>query len=668
MMKITSRLNLETALRISCAGVVVLFGSWTVLANAIVLTGNSFADLERWTPLALLAAAAILAYLVFDNTFERTEPFANAINSPEEGPSKNALVHLLIGAGLAAVFAFEKQYLLFWILSVLYLGGVYLQGWRGPAPQAHASSSHYLNHLTFALAVIIAVFAACLFNRPDADDSLYINMAVSVLDNPHSPIFATDTLQGIPGAYLLPTYRAHSYELLAALVTKTFHAGEPIKVLHLVFDPLFSLFSVLAAALCLQKLLPKWWGWACLVLTLEYLTLRGTHTMYGNFAYVRMFQGKSIFITAIIPLIVVYAADFFARPRAATWFLLLAAQICAVGFTANSLYAAPLAAGLTLVACWSPSLPAIRRLGLGLLASFYPVMIGLMIRAIVVKDGLLFENFQQFIPIDEATNLVLGNGVTLWLWLTALTCTWCLIRDIATRQWVLGFCLAFMLICMNPFLDEYWGTYVTAKYLTWRLFWAVPLPIFFSIFIIQGFANGTKWPPGRSHILGLVTLTLLVILVLGKPWIDPNPVDPAELRLGLKVPQPQYSVAKRLSEIAGAENLVVAPEDVSTWVPTFRGHAYPLVARFHYSEALLSVFAGEIDVKQVQERLVLSLYVNGSSENNQQAETLLQEWVAAKKLSAIAVLENFGQIHELSKILGHAGWVPEKYLGYLIFH
>ena len=662
------KFSFNLVLHALCAVIVVFFGCWTVLANGVVLSGGSFTDLRRSNFIVLIASLGILVYLSFDHVFESRRPFAGDTEGNEDHEVGNIWIYLLIGAGLAAIFAFGRQYLIFWTITIIYFGVVYWQVRHAPILQFREANNQGLNYPAFAVAIAIAVLAALFINRPDADDSLYINMAVSVLDNSSAPIYATDTLHGVPGAYILPTYWVHSYELLAALFTQIFNVGEPIKVLHFIFGPLFSVFSVFTAAVCLQRLLPKWWGWACLVLTIEYLVLRESHRMYGNFAFVRMFEGKSVFITAIIPLIVVYATDFFVRHRLSSWILLMLVQICAVGFTANSLYVAPITAGLTLAACWRPSFPATRKLGLGLLASIYPVMIGFIIRSIAIRDGLSFENFQQFIPIDAAANLVLGEGVTLWLWLVGLTSAWCLVKNQATRHWVLGFCLAFMLTCMNPFLDEHWGAYVTAKYLTWRLFWVIPLPIFLSIFITQGVVNGFRLPVSKNPTFIFVALALLITLTLGKPWIDPDPLVRSELRIGLKVPQPEYEVARRLSEIAGKENLVLAPENISTWVPTFRGHAYPLVARTHYTEALLVVFASRIDTQDIKERLALAAYVDGVSLDNRQSEVLLRHWLKVKKLSAIAVPLGFKQITELTRILDEGGFDKSEYLDYLIFH
>jgi hypothetical protein len=662
-----SRSRFDWLLGAVCAGVVVLYGCWTILANAVVLSGNSFTTLRASAWVVPIAALAILAYLAFDFARERPDAVLTDPDSDTEGgiSETRSLLLLMAGAAIAAVFAFGKQYILFWILAVLFLGISYWRSRFATGMRPRAASSSPWNYIAFGAAVAIVVAAAVWLNRPNPDETLGINMAVSVLDAPGSAIYANDGLHGIPGAYYLPTYWLQSFELLAALLARILNIAEPIGVFHLLLGPLFSLFSILAGALCLRRFLPAWWGWATLTLAGGLLILRGTYVTYGNFAYVRMFEGKSVFLTAIIPLIVAYAVDFHVRPRFGKWILLLLAQVCAIGFTANAIYAGPLAAGFALVACWRPTWPSTRSLFIGLLASAYTVAAGLIVRSVMLSNGLSLEDFQEFIPIDAAANLVLGQGATLWLWLFALTSAWCIVKDSATRHWILAFSLAFTLTCMNPFLDRYWGTYVTAKYLTWRLFWAIPLPILLSLLVTQGIARGLGQPSRQYLILMFVVTAISVPLALDKPWIEIGLVT--QVQGGLRVPHPDYEVAMRLNELAGSENPVLAPENISEWVPTFRGHAYPLVARIHYTEGILTVFAQQVDIQDVTSRLALASYVDGGTTDYEKSENLLRLWLAANKIAVVAIPIDFGRLPEITQILREGGFSRTKYFGYYIF-
>ena len=113
---------------------------------------------------------------------------------------------------------------------------------------------------------------------------------------------------------------------------------------------------------------------------------------------------------------------------------------------------------------------------------------------------------------------------------------------------------------------------------------------------------------------------------------------------------------------------MLAPEDVSAWMPTFRGHAYPLVVRAHYIQGMLAVFGDRVDREDLQARLILSAYVSGISTDQAGAEALLMLWLEQGRISVIAVPASFGRTHELEQIAGSAGLQSSEYLGYLIFY
>jgi hypothetical protein len=265
-------------------------------------------------------------------------------------------------------------------------------------------------------------------------------MSVSVMDAPNAPMLATDTLQNIPGGFDLPTYRIHSFELLAAVLAQALRIAEPIVIFDFLLAPIFALLSICSAAYCLRTLLPRDWGWACLVLVALLMVWRESRGMYGKFAFVSMYQGKSVLLTMMIPMIVAYAVEFSARPRLGGWVLLALAQVSAVGLSANGLYLGPLAAGLALAASWRPTWKATRLLGVGLLASIHPVVVGLLTRFTMQEQRLTVAAYREPWPIETGIQVVLGAGPTLVLSLGFFT--WCG-ADRTIRQWT------WLLLCFS---------------------------------------------------------------------------------------------------------------------------------------------------------------------------------------------------------------------------
>ncbi len=633
------------------------FGLWTVAANVIVLSGGSFHSLARIAPAILLGAVVVTVFLMREG--RNASPPQTPLPSPVAAPPAPAA--LVVGAASAALFAFLDLYLAFWAVAVLMLGCTFLRTLRQESSMETVGPRLRWDSAALTAAILLALGSTLFLNRPNIDQTINLNMAVSVMDQPQAPVYRADTLHGLAGAYFIPSYRVHSFELLGALAAQAVGLEEPIAIFHFGFAPLLGVLSVFAAALLFRRLLPDRWGWATLALTGILLIFHQTYTTYGNLAYVRLFEGKGVFVTLLIPLILLYALNFTERPGWKTWILLALAQVGSVGLTANALYAAPMAAGFGLGAGWRPSRKATERLLIGLAASAYPVGVGLVVRAAFLHEGLVqgLEAFQGLMPIEQALHLNLGDRFPLWFSLLAVTSAWTLVRPVGTRRWIRAYSFAFVLLCLNPFLTGFWGVNVTGPYLTWRLLWALPLPIFMAALLVEGIARGPASRLGQ----GFVAIALGATILIGRPWQEPTPTF---LAMGLKVPQPEYAIAGRLNLMAGDGNLVLAPETVAAWLPTFRDHAMPVVARTHYTEGILSVFAGQVDRVEVLERLALHELVIGVPGAISHLP-LLERWVGEGRLAAVAVPASHGDLEAMSNVLEEGGMLRVDIEGYSLF-
>ena len=654
---------LDGSIRNICTGFVLVFGFWTLLANVTVHWGLGFSDLRTLAPLGLvLTAATVAAARRFGS--ESREHVLESRGGPDFSIHWKTAAGLAASALLAAIFVLGHRYSIYWGLVCLFLGVAYLKHIRAPGLEPQPATPSRADVLLLVLASIVAMIATLVIHRPDPDDSLYLNMAVSVLDAPQEPMWTTDTVHGLPGGFYFPTYRVHALELLTALFADVLRL-EPIEVAHLVLPPLFALLSVLAAARLFRILLRSHWAWATLALVVVLLSTRQTHWMYGNFAYVRLFQGKAVFVTLAIPLIVTYALEFFASGGFKRWALLAMAQIAAVGLTANGLYGAPLAAGLALAGCWHPSRSATRRIGLGALASFYPLLLGLWVRQEMAATMLVTEFVGEPSTLEDAVVQFLGRGGAPFAWLAALTGSWCLLADPARRRWILGCVLGFLLVFMNPLLDEFWAANLTGVHLLWRLFWTVPLPALLALVVTSSLALGRP-APSIMRAFAFAASLLLLIYVFWPPYSNPSYGGSVVGTPGLKVPLPAYRVAKVLSRLAGPHETVLAPEEISTWIPTFRGHPYPVVARQVYLLGQLRVFSAWIDPQLITERLALLRFVSGSARDP--GRSLLVPSVDRLRIRAIAAPIGMRWLPELSRTLLGEGFISREYSDYLVFY
>ena len=111
---------------------------------------------------------------------------------------------------------------------------------------------------------------------------------------------------------------------------------------------------------------------------------------------------------------------------------------------------------------------------------------------------------------------------------------------------------------------------------------------------------------------------------------------------------------------------MLAPENVSAWVPTFRRHAYPLVARRHYTEGISAVFGDRIDRADIQDRLALHDLISGDTDSPQSI-ALLERWLAENRITAVALPQGHRAFNRISDLLRAAGFTGSEFRGYVIF-
>ena len=281
----------------------------------------------------------------------------------------------MIGAlGCVLLYAFTGRLALYWVVGLaltLLLAGTELRArpiWR----RAATTRRHRLALAAMCLGCVALTLVA---HRPDADDPFYLNFAVHAVDHPEAPLIAYDTLHGFPELPLsLPVYKVHSIELLEAAVS--YLTGlRVLDVAHLLFPVLAALWVVLAYARLSRLLSPTRWIWV-LGGALAFLFCIGSpHQSYGNFAFVRLHQGKAVLLSALLPLVIAYGLEFALAPSRRRWLRLAASQIAAVGLSASALWSAPTVAALALASAAPWGRRGARVVLLGLTASAYPLAV-----------------------------------------------------------------------------------------------------------------------------------------------------------------------------------------------------------------------------------------------------------------------------------------------------
>ncbi len=641
-----------------CDAVCLGFALWTLCANAAVAAGWSLRQLLILY--AVLGSAALCAWAGW--RLRGGRPAAIAVAAVEPPPRSRALralrwLLLALGVGVSLAFHFRGNVAALWFAStaLLALAAVAFVLLERPFVESPVRGAR-LEAGLWALALGCGALSLAI-NRPDIDDAFYVNLALSAADFPDAPLLRGDSLHGLGLPLLLPVYRAHSYELWNGALA--WLSGRPaIEVFHFASAALAGALVPLAYARALRWLAPREWLWATLAVIFVLLAAGETHRWYGNFAFVRIWQGKGIYLFVFLPLIYAYAVEFALRPSAPSWLRLAAAQVAAVGCTSSALWSAPAAALMTLACVLRPSRAGLRSFAGGTLASLYVLGLAWILKQGVEGGGYGPSSHRDWsfgAQLEQALVIAFGGERLLAFSVAALLCAWACCRRGLGQRFAVLLPFAVFAVLLDPFTVRFVIQNVTsASY--WRTSWALPVPILMALTLIAPLQLGR----GRASRIAALAATAAALagfaaFVPRFSALSPQNQGPNAdaLEIGwprLKVPEGSWRWAGLVNANAAPGAPVIAPPDVAVWVPTYHHHAYPLEVR----ESYLRLFREKLGAQEVKRRHRLSLVASGEKRGASDVRFFGR---ALERYGIRAVLLRRGErSSELREVLREAGF------------
>jgi len=419
-----------------CDAACVGFALWTLCSHAVVAAGGTLG----WLILLYgVAAGALVAGLVRarQSAWLAPEP-GRAAAAPTPRPRALYRVQMAgLALGIAstwAVVSIGSPILAWWTTASILLGAA-VPFLLLEAPVCLPPRGGRKLEMALALLAALCVLYTLAAHRPDADDAFYVNLAVGAVDRPDLPLLAIDTLHGRDDLPIhLSVYRLHSYELLCGAVALL--TGIPaIYVFHWIAASAAAALIPLSHAALFRLLLPRLWLAATAVLVIVLASVGETHRWYGNFAFVRIWQGKGILLFVFLPLICVQAIRFAMHPSPRGWLLLAAAQVSALGCSANAIWAAPGAAFTGMACVLRPRRGDLRRLAVGATASLYVLAAGLLVKRGMATDGPAMQRvYESGSRLADAFTRTLGDSWLQALGIGAISIAWaCSRRGLAQR-------------------------------------------------------------------------------------------------------------------------------------------------------------------------------------------------------------------------------------------
>jgi hypothetical protein len=625
--------------------------------HLITATHSSFDTLVHGLPMvAIIAAAATAAWLRLPEPAKRHDLAATA-DEAVCGPAAASVVRAIGSrtmpfAVLALVILWVgllsagMPYPVFWWMALLASCGAWMWNLLG---RPHAASDDHADKHAAWIVVLVAAAAVCITlfaSRPDADDAFYRSISATLLRYPQQPVLLHDTLYRLPDvSILLQFYRLSNYDVLVGALARI-TGIDHLVVAYLIVPAVFAAFCVLAWAYLLQRIVPARWPWVLVILFSCVLALGEMPRAYGNFAFVRLFQGKAILATGMVPVIAGSALLFARHGGPRHWLLLFAAQIAALGVSASALFVAPAAAALGLAGGWSRSGASSRRFAVGMLASAYVFGAGWAM-ASVTHGGQALVSSSPMPGVLQILDDTWGWWSTRLL-LVALLAAWAFVRDPVRARYLSAGAFFFLLAALNPYTVRIVADHFVGVRTYWRLTWVLPLPFFLAV-LLDGVIERALGM--RSKLLAACACAVLAGSAIAFGWRFGTLRSANAVTLGvpgLKVDPVEYQVAARIARDVPEEGVVLAPEAVSFWLPTFVVHPELLGVRGLY---LTHTFPPQDAVR----RSLLMRYVAGQHRPPDSA-AWFADALRRYGLTAVVLVHSTPWRGEMEDVLERHGW------------
>jgi hypothetical protein len=594
-----------------CDLVTVFAATWTVACHAAVATGGSL--YSTYLNFGVLTALCAAAWIRLRRHAAGTSPLAAAPVRPNSAIADDAerralplaqLMGLLFGVLALLAYALNANILWLWWSCVAVLGfALVSECFAGLQPEPLEAPS-WTPRQEAALWAMGAGCALILltFHRADYDSAFYVSMAVAAADFPAAPLML-DTIHGIAGLGVhMPAHRVHSYEVFNGALSHL--TGLPaIVCYHVVTAATAALLVPIAFARLFRILTPRHWLWSVFAVLVVLVGVGSTPWWYANLSVVRIFHGKSVYMSLFLPLAYAYGLRFGAQPTLRRWLLLFAVQIAAVGCSSSALWSVPIAAGLAVLSSvrWDRNVQ--KTLVFAGLASCYVVGVGTTLIGDLERVAAVVTNDPApGVDLEFAFDRVLGDGAVRIAALAAALMAWAFRRSGPARRFAILIPLVVFVLVLNPYWSEQVSRYMTGPSY-WRVMWSLPVPILIALILTAPLQlDRSSLQRKAAAVVAVLAMLVFVALVPDFSALSrSNRVRIGELGK-IKAPFKWYTLASMLVHLAPPKSMVVAPQKAALWVHTFHGHPFVTSSRELYVQRI----AAELGIEEADRRLFMS--------------------------------------------------------------
>ncbi|GIJ22504.1 DUF6077 domain-containing protein [Micromonospora lutea] len=474
--------------------------------------------------------------------------------------------------------------------------------WRVTPPSTPAAPSPGAWQSAYALLIAgVAAVASLYLARNTPDDIYYVGRSVWVAERDVVPLndflFSENVLP--PMASQPPVA---SIEVFAGALAR-FLSLPAASATWYVLLPIMAVLAVLALWRLVQRWAPRRPVLAFTVAVAFLALVCGPDAALGTFHLPRLYQGKGMFVSAVVPLMWLYLTRWFDDRSRRALVLIVALSITAIGLTTTAAIILPLLVGgaalmMLLVGRWKSALVA------GVAALAYPVGVVAVAQLLVgsaseaAADVNVWDAQQTYRRTFEVGIVGVIGGLALW-------CGPLLARRRTPALLAAGgaFTLSVLLL---PGVLEWLGAVTGISVVLWRVPWLLALPALIGLLC-------TVWLPTRLRsVRALVGVVLAGAMVASfaiyatpmwseRSWVQVH-TEPA-----WKIPEQRLGIAQWITSLDRPDGLLLAPATTMRAMPMVTTRVRVVLPRDFY------LVEYDLESQFAQDRLLLTRFANSGA-------------------------------------------------------
>jgi hypothetical protein len=427
--------------------------------------------------------------------------------------------------------------------------------------------------------------------RPDGDDAYFINLAQWVADRGDFPL--RDTMLGDEVFPALEGHNPpiHSLEgLVGSLGWLTGQSGGVLT--YVVTAPVFTVVAVLALTWLVSVCRVPYAPLALSASVLYLLAAGGSGASLGNFFALRMWQGKSVLATLVIPLVIAVAVEYLRHGGWRRALVLVLAVVSAVGASNTAVFLLPVLLGGLLFAALV--LGEVRRAAGVAVALAYPLACGVAVLLLAPPDPEVASSAvttsQSLNPLTAVPG---GRGLMAATYL-GVCVGWLGLRSRVARAVAVCLTLAASFALLPPVTD-FLSSAAGVGGVVWRMWWVVPVPLL--VGGVVGAAAGLVRGPARAVVAAAVAIAVGLLPLVGGRWIFAEENHTRwSAPTAWKAPVGAEAEARVALRVSRPGDVVLAPWDASRVLAGMSVDVHPVSARtlyLNHYESVKGAFADQ---------------------------------------------------------------------------